>query len=163
MAEHGTYNRYANERCRCEPCRAAASAYQRDYKRRLRERVERGEVAIPHGTSNGYSNYGCRCEPCREAAGRIHRRAKSVRKAKMANGELAIPHGTLTGYADAGCRCDPCGEAMRAYRNAKALERIKTVKLRLAPDGTVVGAEAKGPLTEAQIAVLNRLVKGAMA
>ena len=36
-AEHGTCSMYANQRCRCESCKAAMSAYLRDYRARARE------------------------------------------------------------------------------------------------------------------------------
>lgn len=31
---HGTYVAYTKRKCRCEPCRAAMAAYQRDYRKR---------------------------------------------------------------------------------------------------------------------------------
>ena len=34
MAEHGTRQRYADDKCRCEPCKAAMSQYMREWKAR---------------------------------------------------------------------------------------------------------------------------------
>ncbi len=53
---------YVNHKCRCEVCRAANSAWQR-------EAIARRNKAIPehvHGYG-GYHNYGCRCETCTAA------------------------------------------------------------------------------------------------
>lgn len=36
-ARHGTFTMYTNHGCRCEPCRAAKSQYQRDYKAKRSE------------------------------------------------------------------------------------------------------------------------------
>jgi hypothetical protein len=31
IPQHGTWNEYANHKCRCEPCRQAAAVFQRNY------------------------------------------------------------------------------------------------------------------------------------
>jgi hypothetical protein len=45
---HGTYNGYNNYRCRCEPCRQAASVYLRA---RYRRRIRRDKVKTKLGIS----------------------------------------------------------------------------------------------------------------
>jgi hypothetical protein len=68
---HGM-NGYRNLKCRCEICRAATTAYQRDYRRRLAEKgLPSGDSR--HGTENGYNNYGCRCAECTDAHTRAAR------------------------------------------------------------------------------------------
>jgi hypothetical protein len=37
VPKHGTNNEYSNYGCRCEPCRAAASEYNRAYKAKKKE------------------------------------------------------------------------------------------------------------------------------
>lgn len=60
---HGTNNGYGNLGCRCEPCRTANAAKQRE------DRARRATRKVPdhvHGTANGYGNWRCRCDACRE-------------------------------------------------------------------------------------------------
>lgn len=82
MSGHG-YTAYTRKKdpCRCEVCRAAKAAYQRekraaaakpDLPRLNRFRV--GEYPRPvaqgvtHGTAHAYNDNGCRCLACTEAA-----------------------------------------------------------------------------------------------
>lgn len=41
-AKHGTNNTYVNYRCRCDRCRAAAAAYQRDARDRRAAALKEG-------------------------------------------------------------------------------------------------------------------------
>lgn len=60
--KHGTVSGYTAG-CGCEPCTAAMREYQREKKRRNREKKAE---EIPHGYS-GYINYDCRCDICKLA------------------------------------------------------------------------------------------------
>lgn len=55
--------------CKCDICRAAYNAYNRDYKRKHRapNAYQRPRTGLIHGTRNGYCYYKCRCEGCRKA------------------------------------------------------------------------------------------------
>ena len=59
---HGTYSDYSGQRCRCESCRAASAAYQRERRQRMKRSGALGE----HGLASTYSN-GCRCVACTKA------------------------------------------------------------------------------------------------
>lgn len=61
---HGTYNGYVNLSCRCDQCRAAATAMARKLKA---QRVAGPKPDRIHGTAGGYGNWGCRCTACRDA------------------------------------------------------------------------------------------------
>jgi len=61
---HGTTTAYWNHGCRCEECRVAGAALNREQKAKRRE-LPRSDPR--HGTYNGYTNWGCRCAECREA------------------------------------------------------------------------------------------------
>lgn len=76
MAEHGTVGMYGNHRCRCDKCRAANAAYQRDLMQRYRALGGRGE----HGTPYRYDT-GCRCGDCRAAHNEKSREWKRKRRA----------------------------------------------------------------------------------
>jgi hypothetical protein len=62
MAGHGVLSTYTTHGCRCDECRAAMAAYQRQHRAAL------AGLSIPpyvaHGTVNAYANYGCRCLSC---------------------------------------------------------------------------------------------------
>lgn len=62
---HGL-NGYNNLNCRCDVCRAANRAYQREYRRR-QAKVLLAADDPRHGTVAAYTNYRCRCPRCREA------------------------------------------------------------------------------------------------
>jgi WhiB family redox-sensing transcriptional regulator len=69
---HGTRARYwfRGGACRCELCREANAAYQRDRKARL------DVSTCNHGTLSGYADHGCRCDDCRAAkAAYVRKRA----------------------------------------------------------------------------------------
>lgn len=68
----GTYYSYSIG-CRCEPCKAAASEYQKKKYPRLTTKRERAE----HGTTTMYGKYKCRCELCVKAARDYHQARKS--------------------------------------------------------------------------------------
>ena len=88
IIKHGTWDGYSNRGCRCDRCKAAATAKQLEYMHRtgrskpmaqhLAEIHARAE-AKPHGTETKYS-YGCRCEECRDAA-KAARKARRLRAA----------------------------------------------------------------------------------
>lgn len=62
MPDHGTRARY-HRGCRCEPCRGANAAYDREL---------RARAGLPtHGKRSTYTA-GCRCEPCRSANTAYH-------------------------------------------------------------------------------------------
>lgn len=63
--EHGTYAKYRGDRCRCDPCREAASAQKRKWRTKPDKRRPRPE--LPHGVYAKYRG-GCRCDECRAAA-----------------------------------------------------------------------------------------------
>lgn len=63
---HGSNYGY-QQGCRCDPCRAARSAYMREWVQEARVRAAEGELAVQHGTLHAYRTYGCRCRPCTEA------------------------------------------------------------------------------------------------
>lgn len=64
--KHGTLGAYKNHRCRCDPCKAANTAYMEEYRITLPVEVSELMSPVRHGTHATYSN-GCRCDPCREA------------------------------------------------------------------------------------------------
>ena len=73
---HGTASSYNNLGCRCDECRAAASAARATWVRSLQNRQF---ADVPHGTPSGYRNWGCRCEQCtlvRAAEARARQRKK---------------------------------------------------------------------------------------
>lgn len=61
---HGTYAGY-QKKCRCGPCRTAATEYTRAWRARNRGTLPDGDPR--HGTVTGHDDYGCRCNPCRAA------------------------------------------------------------------------------------------------
>jgi hypothetical protein len=69
MINHGTTTAYANYGCRCDECRAANTAYQRDRRSRkaaglpVRARAANGEMGA-HGTYSTYIHHKCRCKEC---------------------------------------------------------------------------------------------------
>ena len=63
---HGSLNGYTNLRCRCDECRAANTAYQLGWSRRMGYKPLAVD-APQHGTLGGYTNYSCRCDECRAA------------------------------------------------------------------------------------------------
>lgn len=77
--EHGTYGCYTQCCCRCDLCRDAQAAYNRE--RRLKN-LERPMPEHLHGTQTGYSNWSCRCEPCKEAKRIANRVASAKSRAK---------------------------------------------------------------------------------
>lgn len=64
MAEipHGSASSYNNRGCRCDACRAAASAARAQWVASLGDRLF---DEVPHGTPTGYRNWGCRCDACK--------------------------------------------------------------------------------------------------
>lgn len=63
MFEHGTLNGYGNRKCRCQPCRDANAAAQRERRARYAETNFEGRT---HGNYSLYS-MGCRCGACSAA------------------------------------------------------------------------------------------------
>ena len=76
MKHGGTGTGYSYHGCRCQECRAAATARFRAW----RQQYDGPPPNAPHGTRSTYSNYGCRCEPCRAAQSIYLRRRRSRAK-----------------------------------------------------------------------------------
>ena len=132
--EHGTTGRYRRN-CRCDACRAAMSAYNREYRNRNRDAILAQRAAAranpapvkddEHGTYSAY-NRGCRCEECKTFRNAWHRDYRDrnrdsllpKRRAHRLHLKTApVPegqHGTRNGYEDYGCRCQPCRDAKSA-------------------------------------------------
>lgn len=58
---------YTNYGCRCDICRAAATAYRRKRTAERRLLLAADPTLVPHGRASTYGNWGCRCDPCRAA------------------------------------------------------------------------------------------------
>ena len=69
--EHGTVSMYMGAKCRCGECKAANSAYSRQWRA-----ARRGQQPPSHGYTS-YVNYGCRCEVCSKAASEYNRSRRS--------------------------------------------------------------------------------------
>jgi hypothetical protein len=78
---HGTASAYNNYGCRCEACRAAATAARRAWVESLRDRKF---AEVPHGTASGYRNWGCRCGQCSRVRAS---EARTQQDRKRASGE----------------------------------------------------------------------------
>lgn len=63
--------------CRCRTCKAAWSAAQRKWRRKVRKLPVPEQV---HGTINGYKIYGCRCDACKAVHSEANQRARDARK-----------------------------------------------------------------------------------
>ena len=61
---HGTYAGY-QQKCRCVPCRTAATDYNRSWRARVKDSLPEDDPR--HGTVTGHDDYGCRCVGCRVA------------------------------------------------------------------------------------------------
>lgn len=79
---HGKATSYDNG-CRCERCRAAATAKARAWRARVRQDPAAADRA-GHGKSTTYKNYGCRCDECRQAQRDSLAAAKARRAARAA-------------------------------------------------------------------------------
>jgi hypothetical protein len=83
--EHGSLSRYSYG-CRCDDCRAAKSAYAREWSRRAREELASvpsvGPVSRPHGLRSTY-NRGCRCDRCRAANSAYNRERDRRRQQEL--------------------------------------------------------------------------------
>jgi hypothetical protein len=94
--EHGTRATYQNHGCKCEACRAAQAAYQRQF------RDGKDPAEAPHGTDTGYLSWRCRCVLCREA----HADSKRIRVGKGRCGSCRdSQHGVQCRGPVAGCCC----------------------------------------------------------
>lgn len=71
---HGR-NGYSNLNCRCDICRAANVAYQRELREVRRRRIVADPSLRPHGVETTYFNWACRCTECCE----VHRFRQSER------------------------------------------------------------------------------------
>jgi Zn finger protein HypA/HybF involved in hydrogenase expression len=63
---HGEYLTYTNGKCRCSPCRAANTAYNKEMRAKRREQVLEPDDPR-HGKNSTYVEYACRCPLCRQA------------------------------------------------------------------------------------------------
>jgi hypothetical protein len=73
---HGKPSGYTYHGCRCDACRGAAVAANREWRAKNPNRnrgLEPGDAR--HGTLNGYTYHGCRCDACRGAAA-AHKRER---------------------------------------------------------------------------------------
>lgn len=77
---HGTMNGYVNRRCRCDRCRDANAAYQRQ-----RRAVRYSAEPTVHGLSSTYTNWGCRCRSCCAAHTEVKRQHRAPRTASTAS------------------------------------------------------------------------------
>lgn len=120
---HGTLHTYRYHKCRCDECRAANAASQREYVARIRERkdaamVDPHSLRVPHGTSNAYCNHKCRCDECRAAwAAYMRARRAGATTTSVPPTPRAARSGHVGGvqrYVD-GCRCDNCATVWRAH------------------------------------------------
>lgn len=115
---HGTIYTYKVLKCRCGPCSAANTAYQRDS---VRRRASKPLPAnLKHGES-AYTNYKCRCDVCVLDHQANARAARAQRCAKPVPAH--IKHGTKSTYSNYGCRCRPCRDASAAYQRQWREER----------------------------------------
>jgi hypothetical protein len=69
---HGDFRRYlAPYGCRCDACRAANTAKQREARANRRAALISGSApALIHGLGSTYREWGCRCDRCTEATRR---------------------------------------------------------------------------------------------
>lgn len=120
---HGTLTGYGrSHRCRCNLCKAARAAYQREWI----EKNKRNPLSTDsrhHGTAYGYGQRACRCEACRAAWNQDckERSWKSGRRRPRAEYLADVranppPHGTESRYTARRCRCAECKEASRLAR-----------------------------------------------
>lgn len=62
------YVTYRNHNCRCGRCTKGNSEYQAQRRAERRERVRKGDPAVPHGQPHTAYNWGCSCAKCLAAA-----------------------------------------------------------------------------------------------
>lgn len=91
---HGTRGGYTNHRCRCDDCKAANAAMQRDQREKRAQRL--AGIATPgvrpdakdkpiHGLPTTYTNWGCRCPACKAAHAAAMRNRTLRRKNRKDN------------------------------------------------------------------------------
>jgi len=86
--QHGSTSRYSYG-CRCQPCKDAQAAYQRELRARKEgddyQPRKRGRKAatLAHGTTSGYSK-GCRCPECKQAQSEHGRRKRQQDRERSA-------------------------------------------------------------------------------
>jgi hypothetical protein len=80
MVDHG-YVPYTHG-CRCQVCKDAKAAYQRDLRADATRNAQPGVMAAggKHGTRAAYKDRGCRCDQCTAAMRRIWRTWSQVRR-----------------------------------------------------------------------------------
>lgn len=62
--QHGTITKYQYG-CRCLDCKAAKATWHREWRQRVRGRIQPGDGDPRHGSIHGYIDYRCRCRDCR--------------------------------------------------------------------------------------------------
>jgi hypothetical protein len=79
---HGTATGYRYYGCRCDRCRAANTATQRNLRERMNAVLDQrlAEGRVHHGEAGTYFTYGCRCDLCRAAAAR----QRAAQRARLA-------------------------------------------------------------------------------
>lgn len=131
---HGTRNGYTNLGCRCEACRAAATAAHTEWRHRTgysepREvvndrRALNAFLTDSCGTETGYSKKGCRCAACRDASAAARATRRLTPNVKKHN---------YSGYCN-GCRCDECRTAHNEYQRAKRRASATTAAVAAVPE-----------------------------
>ena len=101
-APHGEIARYSDG-CRCEECRAANAAYQKDYRNGIRRTRKRWRKTPDHGTEAMYRR-GCRCDLCHDAAGR----SQHARQIKNRHGMTSDIYRAILEFQSGGCAL--CGD-----------------------------------------------------
>lgn len=103
-SEHGTKSRYVHG-CRCQECKAANTAYQRESTEARRSKP------VPEGVTHGKAcatNYGCKCAVCSEAV-----RAYNVELGKRVRAGKVQHRGE---GRSSGCPCESCRKFHREYQ-----------------------------------------------
>ena len=98
---HGEIARYSSG-CRCDECKSANAAYQRDYRKGIRYTRKRWRKEPEHGTEAKYQR-GCRCDRCAKAASY----AQHVRQIKNRHGMSAETYQAILDFQSESCAlCD---------------------------------------------------------
>lgn len=106
--DHGNYSTYYNKKCRCDLCKAAASAYRKSLKAKG---LEPGDKR--HGSVNGYFGWGCRCDLCSAAMGEYVRsdaRRTSQRTRNLRDQYEITPEQWDQLFKSQGGKCASCGD-----------------------------------------------------
>lgn len=92
--EHGN-SAYYNGICKCPTCRAAGTAYAREYRARRRQQGHPSKREIKHGTYAAFKYDHCHCEDCSWAKTKhdvAYRERKRERRATQKGNTIASWH-----------------------------------------------------------------------